>query len=158
MTVMPYVTRILPLRHPVRPTNGNHSAQPVHPFDLRIIAASCSNCLLIGPDALVDDALTALEPLFRHAPVYLNGRQQLELPSSSREGTFVVRDVGELTASQQEALSSWIESAPGRFQVVSTAAAPIWPAVEARLFLASLYYRLNTMTIPLVASANGGSG
>jgi len=130
---------------PAHPGNGNDSV----PYDLRLFATSRSNCLLIGPDALVDDALTALQPFFRHAPVFLDGRHLLELPSSSRAATFVVRHVGELNMSQQKALSSWIESAPSRVQVVSTSAGPIWPAVEGRPFLASLYYRLNTMTISL---------
>jgi transcriptional regulator of aromatic amino acid metabolism len=35
-------------------------------------------------------------------------------------------------------------------QVVSTAPTPLWPAVQDRSFLASLYYRLNTLTFPLV--------
>ena len=118
------------------------------PCDLRIFASSHPNCLLIGPDAIVDDALTALKPFFRYTPAFL-GREPIALPSSCA-ATLVVRDVGDLTASQQAALSSWMECAPGRAQVISTTPTPIVSAVEARSFLASLYYRLNLLTITLV--------
>ena len=40
-------------------------------YDLRLFATPRSNCLLIGPDALVDDALTAWQPFLGHAPVFL---------------------------------------------------------------------------------------
>ena len=134
---------------PAGPRNGNAFLPFLDRHDLRLFATSRSNCLLIGPDALVDDALKALQPFFRHAPVFLDGRHLLQLPSSSRASTFVVRHVGELNTSQQGAFSSWIESAPSRVQIVSTSAGPIWPAVKGGSFLNSLYYRLNTMTIPL---------
>src|SRR6267143_5159990 len=102
------------------------------PHELGIFATTHSNCLLIGSNALVEDALTALQPLFRHTPVFLSAQQPLELPSASLAATFVVRDVGDLTAPQQAALSSWMDCAPARVQVVSTTPAAIWPAVEAR--------------------------
>lgn len=156
MTVLPYVSRVsrpLYLRFP-RPASTPDDPRPLlDPDEFRIFATAHSNCLLIGPDALVEKALTALQPAFRHAPVFLDGRQLLEWPASSRAATFVVRDVGELSASQQQALSFRIEAMPDRLQVVSTAAAPIWPAVKARLFLRTLYYRLNTLTIPLAPSS-----
>jgi hypothetical protein len=134
---------------PARHANGDDSAPWLDRHDLHLFATARSNCLLIGPDARVVDALAALQPFFRHAPVFLDGRHRLELPRASRAATFVVRHVGDLNTSQQVAFSSWIESAPGRVQIVSTSAGPIWPAVEGRSFLASLYYRLNTMMISL---------
>ena len=120
------------------------------PDDIEIFAASQSNCLLIGPDPLVDDALTQLTPYFRDSPAIVSVRHLLDLRSLPRAATFVFRNVGTLTPSQQADVASWLESAPGRVQVVSTAPMPIWPAVQARSFLASLYYRLNTLTFPLV--------
>ena len=134
---------------PARPGHGNGCVSFLDRLDLRLFTTSRPNCLLIGPDALVDDALTALQPFFRHAPVFLDGRHLLELPPSSCGATFVVRHVGKLNTPQQGAFSSWIESAPSRVQIVSTSAGPIWPAVEGGSFLSSLYYRLNTMTISL---------
>jgi hypothetical protein len=121
------------------------------PDDIEIFASSHSNCLLIGPDPQVDDALTELTPYFRYPPAIVSVQPLLDLPSPSRAATFVFRNVGMLTASQQADVASWLESAPGRVQVVSTAPTPLWPAVQARSFLASLYYRLNTLTFPLVA-------
>ncbi len=121
------------------------------PDDIEIFASSHSNCLLIGPDPHVDDALTQLTPYFRYPPAIVCVRPLLDLPSPSRAATFVFRNVGTLTVSQQADVASWLESAPGRVQVVSTAPTPLWPAVQARSFLASLYYRLNTLTFPLVA-------
>jgi hypothetical protein len=117
--------------------------------DVEIFASSHSSCLLIGPGPLVDDALAELTPYFRFPPAIVNG-QRLHLPSPSSAATFVFRDVDALTASQQADVASWLEYPPGRVQVVSTASTPIWPAVQAGTFLATLYYRLNTLTIPLV--------
>ena len=125
---------------------------PVPLFDLDdvdIFATSHSNCLLIGPDPLVDEALTWLTRYFRYPPAVVSVRHLRDLPSPSRAATFVLRNVGTLTASQQADVASWLESARGRVQVVSTAPTPLWPAVQDRSFLASLYYRLNTLTFPL---------
>jgi hypothetical protein len=120
------------------------------PDDIEIFVTSHANCLLIGPDPQVDDALTQLTPYFRYRPAIVSVRHLLKLPSPSRAATFIFRNVGTLTASQQADVFSWLESAPGRVQVVSTAPTPLWPAVQDRSFLASLYYRLNTLTFPLV--------
>lgn len=128
------------------------------PDDVEAFATSHSSCLLIGPDPLVDDALTRLTPYFRYPPAIVSGRHRLNLPSPSRAATFIFRDVGALTASQQANVASWLESAPGRVQVVSTAPTPIWPAVQAQSFLASLYYRLNTLTFPLVDDDDSSVG
>ena len=118
--------------------------------DIDNFATSHANCLLIGPDPLVDDALTQLRPYFKYPPAIISVRHRLDLPSPSSEATFVLRNVDTLTASQQATVASWLQSAPGRVQVVSTAPTPLWPAVQDRSFLASLYYRLNTLTFPLV--------
>jgi hypothetical protein len=118
--------------------------------DIDNFATSHANCLLIGPDPLVDDALTQLTPYFKYPPALISVRHRLDLPSPSSEATFVLRNVDTLTASQQATVASWLQSAPGRVQVVSTAPTPLWPAVQDRSFLASLYYRLNTLTFPLV--------
>ena len=118
--------------------------------DIDNFATSHANCLLIGPDPLVDDALTQLRPYFKYPPALISVRHRLDLPSPSNEATFVLRNVDTLTASQQATVASWLQSAPGRVQVVSTAPTPLWPAVQDKSFLASLYYRLNTLTFPLV--------
>ena len=118
--------------------------------DIDNFATSHANCLLIGPDPLVDDALTQLRPYFKYPPAIISVRHRLDLPSPSRAATFVLRNVDALTASQQSAVVSWLQSAPGRVQVVSTAPTPLWPAVQDKSFLASLYYRLNTLTFTLV--------
>jgi len=56
---------------PHTPGNGNDSVPFLDRYDLRLFATPRSNCLLIGPDALVDDALTAWQPFLGHAPVFL---------------------------------------------------------------------------------------
>ena len=130
---------------------GRLSPVPLLDFDdIDDFATSHANCLLIGPDPLVDDALSRLTPYFRYPPAIVSVRPLLDLPSPSRAATFVFRNVGTLTASQQTAVAAWLESAPGRVQVVSTAPTPLWPAVQDKSFLASLYYRLNTLTFSLV--------
>jgi Sigma-54 interaction domain len=137
----------------VRRSNGDRASEPaalLNPHEVKMFATSRVNCLLIGPGHMVDEALAALTPHFKHRAVILDARHPFELPVSVHPATYVVGDIGALTAAQQAGLSTWIASASGRAQVVSTNPVPLLPAVEAESFLSSLYYRLNTLTFSLV--------
>jgi DNA-binding NtrC family response regulator len=52
-----------------------------------------------------------------------------------------------LPLSDQRRLVAWLELAKGRTQVVSTTSAPLLPLVNAGQFIATLFYRLNTVCV-----------
>jgi hypothetical protein len=109
-----------------------------------------SNVLVVGPDRLVADLLSVLVPDADPDITFRCRSMRLRLPPpSSRLPTIVLRDVDTLSPEQQGRLSDWLNTSATRRQVISTAAVPLLPLVEAGQFSDSLYYRLNTVYIDL---------
>jgi hypothetical protein len=107
------------------------------------------NLLLIGVDGLIWNVLGTLlldlqEPIVTWCP-----GQPFMLPPPGRIGTLILHDVGALTYDDQRQLLKWLEQADGRTQIISTASAPLLPAVKAGTFPENLYYRLNTVCVDL---------
>jgi len=73
---------------------------------------------------------------------------ELELPDS-RVGSLIVRDVACLTRTGQQQLLDWLNGEGRCTRVVTTSATDVFPNVQAGLFSADLYYRLNTITLTL---------
>jgi hypothetical protein len=126
---------------------------------LRLCARSRSNILLIGSDDEVERAIIAITGLPTAAlPVWPPGLEPLvslaerSVPLDEHESrrewvTVVVRDVQALDATAQEQLNAWLGKHAGTLRVIATAAASLYPMVERREFLESLYYRLNVMCV-----------
>lgn len=115
--------------------------------DLLLMGMPRVNLLLIAPDAVVRYVLQSLvldlwEPIVRWSP-----GEPLNLPVPSSAGTLILHDVHELPASDQQRLLDWLEMARGRTQVVSTTSAPLLPRVNTDQFIATLFYRLNTVCV-----------
>ena len=70
-------------------------------------------------------------------------------PASGEPATLVIRDVDALSSGEQYRLLRWLDAAAERGPIVSTAAAPLLPLVEAGMFSEALFYRLNTIYIDL---------
>ena len=68
---------------------------------------------------------------------------------------MILRDVPRLGADDQQRLSAWLTEATRRTQVISTSSCPLWPLVERRVLVESLYYNLNVVTIALSDPATG---
>jgi hypothetical protein len=119
--------------------------------DVTLVQATRANLLLVGSDRLVFDLLDVLVPTGRREAIVHRDRehQRLLLPSASRGGTAVIRNVDTLSAGEQKTLLEWLESATTRTQVITTATAALTPLVEAGAFDETLYYRLNTVYIDL---------
>jgi hypothetical protein len=100
------------------------------------------NALVEGPEHATESLLRLLEPSLRTPAIWQGA--PLELPNGEC-GALVVRNVAELNADEQAALSTWLE-ADGR-QVVSTSAHPLFPLVARGLFGEALYYRLNVILV-----------
>jgi hypothetical protein len=114
--------------------------------DWRALNAKRPNLLLQGPDAATDGAVGALAPALG-TPIH-RWRADWPLPVPiGRQETLLLRNLITLSAAQQTKLLRWLEAMAGRVQVVSTTPVPVYPLTRRRLFLASLYYRLNVMCI-----------
>jgi hypothetical protein len=115
--------------------------------DLLLMGMPRINLLLIAPDAVVRHVMTSLpmdlwEPVARWSP-----GERLNLPVPPQAGTMILHDVHALPLSDQRRLVQWLELAKGRTQVVSTTSAPLLPLVNAGQFIATLFYRLNTVCV-----------
>ncbi len=130
-----------------RPEDWRHARAEY--LSLLLIGMPRVNLLLIGVDGLIWNVLgTLLLDLHEPIATWCPG-QPFVLPPAGRIGTLILHDVGSLTYDNQLHLLKWLEQAAGRTQVVSTASAPLLPAVKAGTFPENLYYRLNTVCVDL---------
>lgn len=125
-----------------------HAAGAVHE-ELMTMGMPRVNLLLTGKARAVQDALESLagnlhEPIVTWCP-----GEQLALPVARNAGTMVLHNIDAMRLEEQVQLLAWLGEVMGRTQVVSTSAAPLLPQVRAGAFLDTLYYRLNTVYVPL---------
>ncbi len=110
-----------------------------------------TNLLLIGRTTLTEPIIRALwgdaEP-----STWRPGRR-LSFPIEAE--LVVLYDVDSLWHAEQVRLSQWLESRIRPAQIVSTTAEPLWARVASEAFLATLYYRLNTICVDLRSDARG---
>jgi hypothetical protein len=105
------------------------------------------NLLLIGHDAA---AQAFLDPLLSSLPLpvmFLDGAKPA-LPDGP-VGTLVVRDVAEMTPSHQHQFLAWLTAESGSARIITISARSLYERVERRKFSERLYYRLNTVVVPL---------
>ena len=107
------------------------------------------NILLIGTadqtSAFIADLLPELVE-----PIELCEAKDFQPPD--QPGTLLLYNATEMSAARQTALCGWLDNAPAT-RVVTTVQTPLYPQVQAGLFLATLYYRLNTITIDMGVTA-----
>lgn len=109
------------------------------------------NVLLYGAPSALDAVLAALrpylcEPIHRWAP-----HTEPCLPHFVA-GTLVLEQATACQQVQQQALWEWLNEADRRVQVITTTDQPLFDLVERGDFLASLYYRLNTLYLDVSCS------
>jgi transcriptional regulator of acetoin/glycerol metabolism len=102
--------------------------------------------LIVGPVSATEAVLLTLGPSLTGPVTRWQPGADLVLPAG---GTLVLRNVSELTSTEQSALRDWLEQDHRRTQVISTAAQSVVPLVERGLFSDVLYYRLNLVYIEL---------
>jgi hypothetical protein len=112
------------------------------------------NLLVIGMDTAVQNILRQLVPVLEEPIATWRPGERFVLPPVARAGTMILLAVDALALEDQQRLLEWSEQASGRTRVISTAAAPLFPLVEAGAFIDSLYYRLNTVCVDVTRSAN----
>jgi hypothetical protein len=103
------------------------------------------NVLVVGPDAVVEQALRTLQNVYRLPVTTHEKRDALPLSSPSNGGTLILRDVGTLSLHEQNRLMAWMEDPCGHTQVIATNARALYPCLDTGAFLKDLYYRLNVV-------------
>lgn len=100
------------------------------------------NILLVGPATFTDAAVRLIEPIVQLPIASWMPEQKRAVPVGGF-ATLFIGGVDAADAEQQSQLCHWFDSYPGRVQVVSTAATPLFPLIQTGGFLERLYYRLN---------------
>lgn len=118
--------------------------------DWRIFIEAQPHTLLIGDEDLAQSLLAAYQHCLASPIVEWRPPAPLSAPPS---GTLVIWDVDRLDAAQQRACLAWMDRHAAAVQVISIAARTVFPLVQARAFLPELYYRLNTICLPLTRNA-----
>lgn len=118
--------------------------------DWAILTTAHPSVLLIGPDAATRTIVSELRPCLR-SPVSWRAHDAGPGPLPIT-GTLIIRDIGALNLHQQQQLFDWVEVQGRDVQVVAVSARPVFPLVEAGVFLAALYYRLNIVYLHLATS------
>jgi len=124
-------------------------------IDLELARNSEVNVLIVGPEPGAEELVRRLLPLTAGEVVENRITVRchdglLPLPSSLGDlATLVIRDVDALSSGEQYRLLQWLDAVSDRGPIVSTAAAPLLPLVEAGMFSEALFYRLNTIYIDL---------
>lgn len=125
--------------------------------ELLFLGTLGANLLLIGVNCSSRDRVEAglvhvQGPVTRWEP-----GEQLVLPSATSTGTLILHEVGSLPHDDQVRLLAWLEQTVGRTRVVCTASASLFARVEAGVFIHTLYYRLNTVSVNVATSTRTGS-
>jgi DNA-binding NtrC family response regulator len=68
-------------------------------------------------------------------------------PAAPDGGTFLIRDLQQLSLHEQRNLLAWLNERPARVQMVGVTHSALFPLVDGAGFLDALYYRLNTLYI-----------
>jgi hypothetical protein len=109
-----------------------------------------SNVLVIGPVAEIEATVSAIVVALEK-PAYFWAPDE-PLPARADGHTIVIRDIGMLSPVLQVAWLAWLTAQRRRYpHIITTSSNPVFPLVTQGLFLADLYYRLNTILLDLRA-------
>jgi hypothetical protein len=128
---------------------------PVELLDLHVPTQEWHAILTVRPNVLVEGSDHSTEKIVRavtaasDGPIYEweNGPAQGE-PAR----TMIVRRIDLFSASEHRRLLDFLNTEGARtqaLQVIATSERPLYTLVESGLFLADLYYRLNTIRLEL---------
>jgi hypothetical protein len=112
---------------------------------LRCFTSYRPNVLVVGAEPEVADLLHVLTQLAQ--PPIVNYRAGDSSLPGRGACTLIVRDADRLKREEQAAIFGWLTYAPGRVQVITNAAVPLFPLVIRRRFSDALFYRLNEMCL-----------
>jgi hypothetical protein len=119
---------------------------PLPPDGWDLVTESRLNALLVGPRHVTARLVRVLRPQLARPVIRVLPHLPLALPPADRVGTIVLEDVGRWDVMGQTDLLEWLGGAPGA-RMISTSTIPLLPMVDARMFSAVLYYRLNLIYV-----------
>jgi hypothetical protein len=109
-----------------------------------------SNVLVIGPVAETEATVSAIVVTLEK-PAYF-WTPDVPLPPHADGRAIVIREVATLSPALQLAWLAWLTAQQGRHRhIIATSSIPVFPLVTQGMFLADLYYRLNTILLDLRA-------
>jgi hypothetical protein len=117
--------------------------------DLLLLAASPVNLLVVGRERMTRAVLDQLRRRLRQPVLEWRAGDTLPLPVYPATGTLMLYEVGALRADEQTRMLEWMGHSPGRWRVVSTNTAPLFPLVTLGRFDDALFYRLNVLYVDL---------
>jgi hypothetical protein len=120
-----------------------------------LVDACRPNALVTGTEGAPETFLRSMDLLLRR-PVFHWPADGCPWTAERAIGTLVLHDVGSLDTDDQARLARWLENAGLHLQVISLASLDLYPLVQRGLFLELLYYRLNTVYVPIVRAADRG--
>jgi hypothetical protein len=120
-------------------------------WHLDVCLSTRANLLLIGPDDITAAFLKAVRPHLQEPLAILRGGEPFAIPSGP-VGTLILINVGAFSPPDQSRLYDALNDRLSAAQVISTSATGLMPMLEAKSFLETLYYRLNTIYIDVAAS------
>jgi Sigma-54 interaction domain len=115
--------------------------------DWSALLASDANAVVVGADPAIVRLWTAVWSTLRK-PVCWVESGRLWLPPQLA-GTLVLRNVNDLVRQDQVRLLDWLGQDGRSIRVLASTPRPLFPDVEAAVFLDRLYYRLNTLHVSL---------
>ena len=131
---------------------GGGAASHPHPAlnddEVRVALALRLNLLLMGREAEIDAALAEMLPRMASPVALWEARGSDDLPVPGVR-TLVVRNVGKLSAAEQQQLNDHLDSWRGTVQIVSTTSRSFLSRVARGAFNERLYYRLNIVCVDL---------
>jgi hypothetical protein len=108
------------------------------------------NLCLIGKGQTTKALIDELSPRLSRPVITLWSGASLELPVVGEPvGTVMLFDVETLTLTDQSQLMAWLSQTDVLPRVISTSLGSVLPMISAGIFLAPLYYRLNTICLDL---------
>ena len=131
------------------------SAVESHYAEWRLLTEQPCNVLLEGSVPATDAFVRLLLPHVREPIVEHRPPATLNLPAGET-GALIVRDAAALSRDDQRRLSAWIGDAGSGAQIITTASCALFPLVEAGVFDAALYYRLNVLLLRVSSPFQSG--
>jgi hypothetical protein len=126
-----------------------------HLAEWRRLSEEPCNALLEGTVAATDAVLHLLQPGIREPIVWHRSPATLQLPSGEAP-TFILREAAALSRDEQRRLLAWTGEAGSRTHIITTASTPLFALVEAGVFDAALYYRLNVLLLRVTSPFQRG--
>jgi len=114
----------------------------------RAVLRHHANLLLVS-SARLRERVAAVLTRYLPGPVHCLTRWPVESPP--REGTVIIPAIEQFSLDDQRRMLSWFEHRERVLQVIAVTAVPLLNRVLKGDFIDDLYYRMNTLYVPLDA-------